>query len=145
MKLKLGAFLRVFSLACLAAPISAAVASTNSPSLSSPSTGVLEILIRMIGAVCLVAALLISAAWLFKRSRFFPLVKGAESQLKILESRAVGNRNSLLVIQYSDQKFLLSVCATGINFLSTLPPSAPSPMVPSPFAEKLSEAQQRKP
>lgn len=131
--------------------LQAAGAETNSATFSSgstnPSTDLLMVFVRMLGALLLVVALLVGGAWLFKRSRFFALYQGGPTRLKVIESRSLGARTSLMVVGYSQQRFLIAVSATGTTVLSTLP-DAPADegtaSKTSSFAEHLTGFEGRK-
>jgi flagellar biogenesis protein FliO len=145
MKTGLSALL-VFSLTVAAR---AAAFDTNTPSQFSPGSGdFLEKSVQMLGAFIFVVSVFILGAWLFKRSRFFTLYKGGSTQLQVLESRSLGYRNSLWVVGYNQQRFLLATSATGVSLLGALPdafPAAPPDTERSAFAEQLKAAQQPKP
>ena len=121
---------------------------TNTLSSPASSSGdLLFVMLRLIGALFLVIAVFLGGVWFFKRTRLFALYQGAPAQLKILESKAVGYRNTLLVVGYYHHRFLLAVSASGVNLVSPLP-DAPSSEVASSghpnFAEQLGVAQERK-
>ncbi|MDR0393087.1 MAG: flagellar biosynthetic protein FliO [Puniceicoccales bacterium] len=56
----------------------------------------------------------------FKQTHFSLKTKNRPSQLSILETYALGNRQYLLVVAYNQQKFLLSVHPNGTRYLCTL-------------------------
>ncbi|MDR0756065.1 MAG: flagellar biosynthetic protein FliO [Puniceicoccales bacterium] len=56
----------------------------------------------------------------FKQTRFSLKTKNKPSQLSILETHALGNRQYLLVVAYNQQKFLLNVHPNGTQYLCTL-------------------------
>ena len=128
--------------------IHAAVSETNSPPRLSESSGYLmEKTIQTLGAFVFVISILILGAWLFKRSRFFSLYKGSPSQLQVIESRAIGYRNSVLVVGYDRHRYLLAASATGVSMLATLPDAEPSRAPDADrasFANQLNVAQERK-
>ncbi|MBM3832086.1 MAG: FliO/MopB family protein [Verrucomicrobia bacterium] len=128
----------------------AGVTGTNAPpALSAPSDNILEMLLRITGAFCLVIAIFIFGVWFFKRSRLFSLYQGGHAQLKVLETRSLGYRNTLLVIGYSQQRFLIAVSATGVNLLCPLPDAgaAEAGSIPQPqssFSQQLNALPERK-
>ena len=132
----------------LTVAIQAASLETNTVPRLSESTGdFLEKSLQMIGAFIFVISVFILGAWLFKRSRFFSLYKGSQSQLQILESRSLGYRNSLLVVGYNQHRFLLATSTTGVSLICPLPDASPSPQpvpAPSAFSDQLKSAQERK-
>jgi flagellar biosynthetic protein FliO len=145
-------FLILLLVASIVPLVQAAGADTNSASTPSLSPGgssadLLVSVLRMVGALVFVITLFIAGAWFFKRSRFFSLYQGGPAQLKILESRSLGYRNNLMVVAYSQQRFLVAVSATGVNLLTALPNDVPSGVQsgasPS-FDEHLANVQERK-
>ncbi|MDR0646863.1 MAG: flagellar biosynthetic protein FliO [Puniceicoccales bacterium] len=56
----------------------------------------------------------------FKQANFSLKVKNKSSQLSVLETCALGNRQYLLVVAYNQQKFLLNVHPNGTQYLCTL-------------------------
>ena len=57
----------------------------------------------------------------FKQKSFLLKYKNKTSQqLAIIETRALGNRQHLLVVAYQDQKFLLSASPNEIRYLCPL-------------------------
>lgn len=94
--------------------------------VSPSSEGLTEVALRLFGALLLVVALFLVGVWLFKRSKFFNLVKPAEAHLKIAESKNLAARHSLHVITYGGQRFLIADSPVGTQFLTQLeePPVA---------------------
>lgn len=117
------------------------------PSAPSSSGDLLFVMLRLIGALFLVIALFLGGVWFFKKTRFFTMYQGGPAHLRILESKAVGYRNTLLVVGYYQHRFLLAVSAAGVNLVSPLPDAppneAPNPDHPS-FTEQLGAVQERK-
>lgn len=128
-------------LASVTMGVEGAITETNTlPSLQSPPGDLLYVMLRLIGGLFLVIAVFLGVVWFFKKSRFFPLYHGAPAQLKILESRSLGYRNTLFVVGYSQHRFLLAVSATGVSLLASLPdaPAAESAgPQPQTFADHL--------
>ncbi len=89
------------------------------------SVGLTEVALRLFGALLLVVALFLGGAWLFKRSKYFHLVKPAESHLNIAETKNLAARHNLHVITYGHQRFLIADSPSGTQFLTQLeqPPS----------------------
>lgn len=143
------AWINTLALLCLVTccrfdSVSAAELTTNlPPALSTPpSTGMLEVLLRMIGALLVVFGLFLGGIWLFKRTRLFTLYQGGPSELRVLESRSIGHRNSLVVVGYHEQRFLLSVSATGAHLVTNLPDAAPESEKPVTATVRPSFAEQ---
>jgi flagellar biogenesis protein FliO len=55
-----------------------------------------------------------------KQTQFLRKTKNKSSQLSILETHALGNRQYLIVVAYNQQKFLLNVHPNGTQYLCTL-------------------------
>ena len=104
---------------------------------------------RMIGALCLVFALFFGAAWLFRNWSRLQGGRSPQRKLHVLEARTLGARQSILVVAYEKQRFLLGTTPQGITLLSALPETqesaeaAPS-IIPLPFPEALMQALGRK-
>jgi flagellar biogenesis protein FliO len=135
-------------LAAVTLNVRGAVLETNAlPSFQQASGDPLKALIQVIGALVLVVAIVLVGAWFFKRSRLFAFYQGGPAQLKILESRSLGYRNSLLVVGYCQHRFLVAVTTSGVSLLSPLPdvPLAESPgAIRQSFADQLGAVQERK-
>lgn len=150
----MNALCRCFGLsAALIAPFTIAIhgasPDTNAlPNLSSGSGDFLEKFVQMLGAFIFVVSIFVLGAWLFKRSRLFPMYKSGSAHLQILESRSLGYRNCLWVVGYDQQRFLLGTSATGVSLLTSLPdvsPSAATSSERSSFSDQLKAAQAPKP
>ena len=132
-----------------------AIASTSfgaeavAPITAPPSIGFS--VLRMIGALCLVFALLFGGVWAFKNSSRFAAARGSAAKLKILESRSLGHRHSIFVVGYDNQRLLLSTSPTGVTMLTHLPePTAeeieaaanaePTPSFSNAFLQALTSA-----
>jgi flagellar biogenesis protein FliO len=77
--------------------------------------------LRMVGALCLVFALLFAGVWIYRNSARFAPGRGRNSKLRVLESRSLGHRHSIFVVGYDNQRLLLSTSPTGVTMLSHLP------------------------
>ena len=128
-------------LASVTMGVQGALTETNPPSpLHSPPGDLLFVMLRLIGGLFLVIAVFLGVVWFFKKSSFFRLYHGAPAQLKILESRSLGYRNTLFVIAYCQHRFLVSVSATGASLLASLPDAPASESggpEPQTFADHL--------
>ncbi len=115
--------------------------------LPQTSGSLWDVLFRMLAAFLFVISIFVLGAWLFKRSRLFSLYQGGSTQLRILESRSLGYRNSLFVVGYNQHRFLLAASATGVSLLSPLPDASPIAAkgsdLPS-FSEQLNAVHERK-
>ncbi len=81
------------------------------PANGSSLATVVVLLVLMAGAA--------TASWIFIR-RGGLIRATTSSNLKLLESRALGSRQFLMVVDYCGQKSLLGVCPGRINFLCSL-------------------------
>jgi flagellar biogenesis protein FliO len=125
----------------------AAGIATNGPALPTlPPDNLLETLLRITGAFVLVIAVFVFGAWFLRKSRFLSLYQGSQAQLKVLESKSLGYRSTLLVVGYYHHRFLVAVTATGVNLLSPLPDAQKTESAPpqQTFSEHLNALQDRK-
>lgn len=76
---------------------------------------------RVIGALFLVFALLFAGVLVFRNSSRLNAGRGRLNKLKVLESRSLGHRHSIFVVGYENQRLLLSTSPTGVTMLSHLP------------------------
>jgi flagellar biosynthetic protein FliO len=137
--------------------ISAAGAVTNSMVGSGlpDSSSALGALLRLLGSFCVVVAILFALLWMLRRWQSAAATSGPRQELRIIESRSLGQRQSLHVVEVGSQRFLIAGSTAGIQMLSPLSPasqvpeptpqSAPSPnprSVPAPasFANALLQA-----
>ncbi len=98
---------------------------TNAPAMPAPSSESLGgVFIRMMGALVIVFALVLAAAWAFRRSRLFGLVGTGSNHLRVLESKTIGARHTLHVVAYGEQRFLIADTPAGTNLIA--PVNAPS-------------------
>ena len=91
-----------------------AVGQPPSPSLILP-------LVRLVGALALVVALLFGAQWFVRNSRRLGLKRAGSAQLNVLEVKSLGQRHSLYVVGYEHQRLLLATSPAGVTLLSQLP------------------------
>jgi flagellar biosynthetic protein FliO len=127
------------ALVCRCACAIAATAPTNSLALEvTPPPGLGLSFLRLLGALALVLALFFAALWAMRRWRGFPMA-GRDAALRIVETRSIGPRNSLLVVGYHRQRFLLGVSPAGIHLVSALPEADAAEAAPPPpsFGEAL--------
>ena len=81
----------------------------------------LELLVQLIGMLLLVLGLFAACAWSVKRWKLLPQMRGGQNRLQILESKSLGQRNSIMVVGYGDQRFLIGTNSAGIQLLGQLP------------------------
>lgn len=142
---------RIFSFAaflCLVSDSSlAAAALTNAPAVPPPVVPDLGAsLIRLIGSLGIVIAVLLAGVWIFRNWQRVFLRDARTPQLQILEARQLGQRHALYVVGYRDQRMLLAASPSGVNLLSHLPggeAAPPSPASPAPVKEDFTSALQQ--
>jgi flagellar protein FliO/FliZ len=106
----------------LAAPAYAAVddAKIIFPGVSSPASA--PVTGAGFGSVTLLVGLVLAGVglWLVWRVRSGAPVGREVSQLAILETRSLGNRQYLVIAAYEEKKFMLGVCPGRIDLLAPL-------------------------
>ena len=136
------------------AAVATNLAGTNAPYTpplplpGTPPVPLFEMFIKLIGSLFIVFGIILAGAWLFRRSKF-GLLGGKGGHLQIIESKPIGTRQALHVVQYGEQRFLIADSPTGVRFLTPLEVPAESTKaeaVPAPnsFAEKLKALLQQK-
>lgn len=91
----------------------------------TPSPEIGESLVRVFGALVVVIALFLGAAWLFRNWQRLPLSQNRKSRIQILEAKSVGNRQSLFVVDCQGHQLLLGSSPAGIRLLKELEPELP--------------------
>ena len=116
----------VFVLSPIAAGMEAQ-AGTVSATPSEPWTVIaatsgpgLEAWIQLLGMLLLLLGIFAAAAWAIKRWRLLPQLREGGQNLKIVESRSLGQRNSILVVQYMDREFLIGSGSNGVQLIGEL-------------------------
>ena len=79
-----------------------------------------EVMIRIVGALMIVMAILLGGAWWFRKSRLFGLVPAQSSHLNVIDTRSLGARHALHVVEYGSKRFLIADSPAGTNFLTDL-------------------------
>ena len=79
-----------------------------------------EVMIRIVGALMIVMAILLGGTWWFRKSRLFGLVPAQSSHLNVIETRSLGSRHALHVVEYGSKRFLIADSPAGTNFLTDL-------------------------
>ncbi|MDA1276089.1 MAG: flagellar biosynthetic protein FliO [Verrucomicrobia bacterium] len=132
-----------------AGSLHAAVSQTNNTiAFDPPSNDLFVDFLRLLGAFAVVVGVFLVGAWCFRKSRLFSLYQPGAAQLKILETRSLGYRNSLFVVGYQNRRFLLAASSTGINLVSPLPDAIANESAErsyETFAERLDVVKERKP
>jgi flagellar biogenesis protein FliO len=94
-------------------------ASSFSPALSSPDIG--TSLLRVTGALALVIGIFLAGVWLLRNWQRLSIQRGRAPKLNVLEIRSLGGRQSIYVVGYEQERFLLASSPAGVNFLTHLP------------------------
>jgi len=77
--------------------------------------------VRLFGALGVVFAMFMGFIWLWKRWQRIGGQGSVHRKLEILESRSLGNRQSLCVIGYEGRRLLLALSPSGVTLLTPLP------------------------
>ena len=113
----------------------------------------MEVMLRIFGALLIVTAILFGGAWAFRKSRMFGLVSARSSHLNVIETRSIGSRHALHVVEYGSKRFLIADSPAGTNYLTDLEKLNDSSeennktsgnLNPVSFAEKLKTLLERK-
>jgi len=88
--------------------------------IESKPVGLLEVMLRIFGALLIVLAILLGGAWWFRNSRMFGLMPAQSSHLDVIETRSLGSRHSLHVVEYGSKRFLIADSPAGTNYLTDL-------------------------
>lgn len=96
-----------------------AAASSVTPAFSTPDMG--ASLLRVMGALALVIGIFLAGAWLIRNWQRLAVQRGRAPKLNVLEIRSLGGRQSIYVVGYEQERFLLASSPAGVNFLTHLP------------------------
>lgn len=76
--------------------------------------------VTILGYLLILGAMGVAAWYLFKRGVFRKPFSNKEGKLNIAESRMLGNRQYIMVVEYEDNKILLGVGPGKIDYLTSL-------------------------
>jgi len=93
---------------------------------TAPGSGLGEAAMRLTGALLIVVAMLFAALRFLKGSRWVQRAQAARQGLQIVESKSLGVRQSVVVVGYGQQRFLVGAGPQGMTMLTALP-DAPAP------------------
>ena len=94
----------------------------QSASIMAEGRGIdLESWVQLVGMLLLVLGLFAAFAWSVKRWRLLPQMRGTQNRLQILETKPLGQRNSIMVVGYGEQRFLIGTNSAGLQMLGQLP------------------------
>ena len=93
-------------------------------------------LITLVGYAVVIGALGVTAWFLLKSGFMRKSFKKGDGKLKIAETRMLGNRQFISVVEYENQKILIGVGPGKIDYLTTLQnDSAAFPQIDTPVLE----------
>lgn len=104
----------------------------------------------MCGSLAIVFGLLFFVIWGLKKWQGlgFQRISGSSANLRIVESKSIGARQSLLVVAYKQERMLVASTPQGISLVSRLPEAPDAEIIempPSPsFADALLQVWQGK-
>jgi len=142
-----------FSASCLiAAPAIGQLTNSAAAPLTAPSLPDANLsLLRVCGALVLVIGIFLGGVWLFRNWQRLAVTRGRAPKLNLLETRSLGGRQTIHVVGYEQERFLIAASPNGINLLSHLPtaaePDAPDNSKPAPgtsFAQALGQVLKNK-
>jgi flagellar biogenesis protein FliO len=114
----------------------------------SSSSDIAGSIVRMLGALAIVFAVFFLGVWLFRNWQVILRQRGTAPKLKVLEVKSLGTRQTLFVVGYERQRFLISSSTAGIALVTELPEAGEEPPQPAgtppPFAEALLKVMSRK-
>ena len=127
---------------------------SGSPTMiESQPVSLMEVMFRILGALLIVVAIILGGTWWFRKSRMFGLVPAQSSHLNVIETRLLGSRHALHVVEYGSKRFLIADSPAGTNYLTDLEKlNEPNQEInesagkfsPGNFAEKLKTLLERK-
>ena len=98
-------------------------------------------LLRIFGSLLLVLAVFFGGVWMFRNWQRSSGHAGRPSKLQVLEMRSLGNRYSVFVVGYEQQRLLVASSPAGVTLLDHLPAAtaeeAKAVVGPVSFAETL--------
>ena len=121
----LAAFLGTACIAFADPTNSISPALTTTSVLSTPSIG--TSLLRVMGALVVVIGIFLAGVWLLRNWQRLTVQRGRAPKLNVLEIRSLGGRQSIYVVGYEQERFLLASSPAGVNFLTHLPAAGNEP------------------
>lgn len=114
-----GSFWLVLLKAALGSVMAAAAESGVQPVTDTGS--MMGSMVRLVGALAVVFALFMGFIWMWKRWQRLGGHRSVHRKLEVLESRPLGNRQSLCVVGYEGRRLLLALSPSGVTLLTQLP------------------------
>lgn len=110
--------------------------STQGADLTSPPPPPLPDLgssvLRLAGALLFVVALFLCGAWGLRRWQQMQLTRSAGPRLSVIDVQSLGPRQTLYVIGYEKQRFLIGSSAAGLSLITHLPEGEADAVAPPP-------------
>jgi flagellar biogenesis protein FliO len=115
-----------------------------SPLTAPELPGIGPSLLRVFGALALVIGIFLGGVWLFRNWQRLIRPPGYTPKLNLIETRPLGGRQTLYVVGYEQERFLLASSPAGVSLLSHLPDAvvdeAPAGgKTPPPFSQVLAQ------
>jgi len=88
--------------------------------LLSDGASPIGMVVTVLGYVVILGGMAVAAWFLFKRGVIRKPFSKNEGKLKVAESRMLGNRQYIMVVEYEDNKILLGVGPGKIDYLTSL-------------------------
>lgn len=135
--------------AIIALLVAAGIAGAAEPAAPAPAPlpDVGSSVLRVLGGLVFVLALFLGAVWLFRNWQRVAAPRGAVPKLNVLEAKSLGQRNTLFVVGYEQQRLLLAASPTGVTLVSHLPNAEAgesAPPAPPSFADALQQVLSRR-
>jgi flagellar biogenesis protein FliO len=117
--------LRLAGLFVLAAGMSALGQTASETNFTATAAGALpdagSSVLRVLGALALVTAIFLGGVWLFRNWQRLNLKKGNAPRLNVIEIKSLGQRQTLVVVGYEQQRMLLASSPSGVTLVTHLP------------------------
>ncbi len=117
------AWLALSGVVCQAGDLASA---TSPPALPGAAGSILSV-VRVLGALVLVFAVFFAGLWMFRNWQRVLVRQGRAPKLAVIEARSLGQRHTLFVVGYEQQRLLVAASPTGVSLLTNLPPAEPEP------------------
>ncbi|UVC29948.1 flagellar biosynthetic protein FliO [Pantoea sp. SOD02] len=78
-----------------------------------------SLLMTVTGALVLVILLMVTLAWLFRRSGLTRRLADSQGAIHLVASKSLGARERVVLVDIGEQRLVLGVTATQINCLAT--------------------------
>ena len=115
------------------------LASTNLSALTGSVPGAVPdpgaSVFRVMGALILVIAIFLGGVWLFRNWQRFTTRRTGGARLNLIEVKSLGQRQTLYVVGYQQQRMLLASTPAGVTLVSHLPEAEEAPAAAAAAAE----------